>query len=222
VVTGDIGASIQSAPSTLNKLSAVAVYDTNSAECLGYYDLTRLLNGPHLANDVAIDDDGNAYITDSIAAAIYRVTAVGSVSIIAQSPLFKVTNGYGLNGIVYNTGYLLVGMHATGEILKVNLGNPTKIERVQLPEPILGVDGMTLVDKKHLVVTVNRGTGRAIGLTSDDDWTSTRVVKTKQSIGSFPTSATTSRGNVWILNSRLDTLFDKKAAKVNKFIIQKF
>ncbi|MFJ1260571.1 L-dopachrome tautomerase-related protein [Cupriavidus sp. CuC1] len=84
VLIGDVGTAEHSSPATTNKLSAVAVYNTRTRKRLGYYDLTTLKGGAHLANDVAVDADGNAYITDSHAAVIYRISSKGNVSIFAK------------------------------------------------------------------------------------------------------------------------------------------
>lgn len=223
VVVGDVGASEHSSPATTNKLSAVAAYNPQTGERLGFYDLTTLKGGAHLANDVAFDGDGNAYITDSYAAVIYRISNTGSVSIFAETPLFRTGEGFGLNGIVcHPDGYLLVGTHNTGEIFKISIDDPSKVEQVKFTEPLMGADGITLVDGNHLAVTVNSGVGRVISLASEDGWISAKVVKTEQSVSTFPTSATVSGKDVWVLNSRLDTLFDKKAEKASEFFIQRF
>lgn len=85
-----------------------------------------------------------------------------------------------------------------------------------------GMDGITLVDVNHLVVTVNLGSGMAINLASEDSWVSAKIVKREHSVSTFPTSATVSGKDVWVLNSRLDTLFDINSQKVNDFLLHRF
>ena len=223
VTNSDPGAGDRTKAATQGKLAGIATYDATTGKRLAYHDLGHLSEGTHLANDVALDADGNAYVTDSFAPVIYRVSKAGDASIFARSPLFKDAEGFNLNGIAYHKdGYLLVGKYNSGELFRVTIADPTRIERVKLSEPLKGADGFSLVDAEHLVVVLNLGADKTVELVSTDGWTSAKVVRETKSVTSMPTAATRAGQDVWVLNSRLDTLFDAKAPKVSDFLLQKF
>ncbi len=75
---------------------------------------------------------------------------------------------------------------------------------------------------QHLVVVQNLGIDRTVELVSTDSWKSAKVVRQLKSVMSMPSSATQVDKDVYVLNSRIDTLFDPKAAKVSDFVLQKF
>jgi sugar lactone lactonase YvrE len=223
VTNSDPGAGERTNAATQGKLAGIATFDATTGKRLAYYDLGHLSEGTHLANDVALDADGNAYVTDSFAPVIYRITKAGEASIFAQSPLFKDSEGFNLNGIAYHRdGYLLVGKYNSGDLFRVNIADPARIERVKLPQPLKGADGFSLVDAEHLVVVLNLGADKTVELVSTDGWASAKIEREVKSATSMPTAATRAGKDVWVLNSRLDTLFDAKADKVSDYLLQKF
>lgn len=222
VANSDPGAGERTQASTQGRLAAVATYDSKRGKPKAYYDLGRLSEGAHFANDIALDADGNAYVTDSFAPIIYRITSSGKASIFAQNPLFKTADGFNLNGIAWHPdGYLLVGKHNTGEIYRVNMRNTSKIEQVILPEALVGADGFHLSDDQHLIVVQNNGADRTVELTSTNGWKNAQISRVVKSELSMPTAATKAGKDVFVLNSRLDTLFSKDAPKASKYLLQK-
>lgn len=223
VTNSDPGAGERTNAATQGKLAGIATYDATTGKRLAYYDLGHLSEGTHFANDVALDADGNAYVTDSFAPVIYRISTAGEASIFARSPLFKDAGGFNLNGIAYHKdGYLLVGKYNSGDLFRVNIADPARIERVKLPQPLKGADGFSLVDADHLVVVLNLGADKTVELVSSDGWASAQIAREAKSLASMPTAATRAGKDVWVLNSRLDTLFDAKADKVSNYLLQKF
>lgn len=91
--------------------------------------------GPSLLNDLAFDDDGNLYVTDSFAATIYRVPAGGGAPSVwftdprlAGDPLVP----FGVNGIRFDKNHENVYVSVTAEngtldgvIYRLPLANPT-------------------------------------------------------------------------------------------------
>lgn len=147
----------------------------------------------------------------------YRCAVTG------ENPLFKSGEGFNLNGIAYlPDGYLLVGKYNSGEIFKVGVADPSKVTKVELSEPLKGIDGFNLIDNSYLVAVVNLVADKAVELVSTDGWKTATISREKKSIKSMPTAATGAGDNVWVLNARLDTLFDPKAAKVSDYLLQKF
>ncbi|WP_317186475.1 hypothetical protein [Devosia sp. BK] len=223
VTNSDPGAGARTSIATQGKLAGVATYDAKSGTPKDYYDLGALSQGTHFANDIALDAAGNAYVTDSFAPIIYKIDTSGKASIFAQDPQFWSEDGFNLNGIaVHEDGYLIVGKYNSGELFRVSLSDPTDISSVALPEPLLGADGIHLLDGEHLLVVQNLGSDRTVELTSTDGWKSTTITRSEKSELSMPTAAVEAGNGVYVLNSRLDTLFDPKAEKVGDYLLQQF
>ena len=224
VTNSDPGPGARTNPATQGKLAAIATYDANTGAPKAYYDLGAISEGAHFANDIALDDAGNAYITDSFAPLIYKIDTEGKASIFAENPLFLTEpGGFNLNGIAWSKdGFLLVGKYNSGELFRVSTSDPTDIALVDLPEPLTGADGIRLIDAQHLLVVQNLAANRTVELTSTDGWQSAAITRKKASELSMPTAAVPADGKIYVLNSRLDTLFDPKAAKVGDYLLQEF
>lgn len=150
---------------------------------------------------MAVDDDGNAYVTDTKANKIWKVGLNGELLSVIRSNIFVPNkewyrNFVGLNGIVYHpNGYLLVVHTAGGYLFKVY----TKTEEVRVVRvtgSLLLGDGLELLSPTKLVVA---GTPSARILESSDDWNTAAV--TARFIGPLhriATSATTKEGKVYI------------------------
>jgi hypothetical protein len=115
--------------------------------------------GPTFVNDVAVDDMGNAYITNSDQGIIYKVDNNGIGSIFFQDNSLAPANAFtqtGFNGIEYHPdGYLLVVHSTQDKIYKIMLNNPAQATEVSLPAGYLrSGDGMFL-DGDELVVVSN-------------------------------------------------------------------
>lgn len=223
VTNSDPGAGARTAAATQGTLAAVATYDATTGAPRAYYDLGGLSAGAHFANDIALDDAGNAYVTDSFAPLIYRIDAAGKASIFAESPLFLAGEGFNLNGIAWHEdGYLLVTKYNSGDLFRVSTTDPTDIAEVKLPDALVGADGIHLIDGEHLLLAQNLAANRTLELTSTDGWRSASVTRELASELSMPTAAVTAGDDIYILNSRLDTLFDPNATKVGDYLLQQF
>ncbi|MEI5678582.1 gluconolaconase [Mesorhizobium sp. CGMCC 1.15528] len=223
VTNSDPGAGMRTTAATQGKLADVATYDATTGAPKAYYDLGSLSQGAHFANDIALDAAGNAYITDSFAPLIYKIDTEGKASIFAQSPLFMSGDGFNLNGIAWHAdGYLLVGKYNSGELFRISTTDPTDIRPVNLPEALVGADGIRLIDGDHLLVVQNLAANRTVELTSTDGWQSATITRAVASKLSMPTAAVAAGDGTYILNARLDTLFDPKAAKVGDYLLQEF
>lgn len=221
VAVSDLGASSRSTAATTNKLAAVAVFNATTGKRIAYHDLGGLVDGAHFANDLTMDAKGNVYVTDSFSPVIYRVDTAGRASVFATSDMFK-GEGFNLNGIVYNPGgYLLVAKYNSGDLFKVDLNDPTRIERVQLPEAVKGADGLVMRTPGHLTVVQNMGIDEVTELVSIDDWKSAYIIGRQKSAMSFPTTAAKVGGAIYVLNARLDTLMNKDVPKVGDYLLQK-
>jgi sugar lactone lactonase YvrE len=223
VTNADPGPSERSSDATRGKLAGIATYDATTGKPRAYYDLSALEPGAHLANDLALDADGNAYVTDSFAPLIYRIDTQGHASIFARDDRFNAGKGFNLNGIVMHPdGYLLVDLTNSGQIFKIDIHDPRKVSEVKLPEALVGADGLNLRDPQHLIVAQNAGVDRTVELTSTDGWQTASIVRTQKSEASMPTASVTENGKVYVLNSRIDTLFKPGSPKVDHYVLQQF
>lgn len=222
VVGGDLGVGARTSPETLERQAGMAVYDLDTGALRAFVPLDGLVPGRHLTNDLALDADGDAYVTDSFADVLYRVTPEGEATVFATSPAFASEGGVGLNGIVVHPdGFLLVTHFAEGALLRVNLRDPSRVERVALPEPYVGADGLVLLDARRLVVVQNEGHDQTLLLVSDDGWRSATLAAAVPSALPFPTTAARAGGAVFVLNAKLEELFDPEATRSSDFLLQR-
>jgi sugar lactone lactonase YvrE len=221
VVGGDLGVGERSSEATQERQAGVAVYDLGTGILQRYVALDALTPGRHHANDLALDADGNAYITDSFAGVVYRVTAEGEAAVFAQDEAFASEN-VGLNGIaVHPDGFLLVAHSGDGRLFRVDLRDPRRVAPVALPEALVGADGLVLLDDRSLVVVQNERHDRTLLLRSGDGWRSASVTAAVPSVLPFPTTATRAGGAVYVLNAKLEELFDPAATRSSDFLLQR-
>ncbi len=150
----------------------LGVYHLSTGERLAMVDLGATIAAParYFANDVTVDREGNAYVTDSFANAIYRVTPGYEASVLHR--FTDLPQGALLNGIVYHDGGYLLAV-ADDRIYKVPVANPAGTTQVNVSEPVGGQDGVVLTDDGRLVATSNSQTEpRLVAFTSNDNWLS--------------------------------------------------
>jgi len=113
-----------------------------------------------LPNDVLFDENGNLFVSDSFAGAIFKVTPEGEVSVFKTDPSLLTVNpdlGFGANGIVFDTeGNLFVANTGEGTILKITV-NPdgTAGDIEQIAEDLVGADGIVFDAAGNLYVAQN-------------------------------------------------------------------
>jgi hypothetical protein len=163
----------------------LGVYNLTTGERIAMVDLGAVANDPDgtfFANDVAVGDDGTAYVTDTRLKAIYRVNMDYTASVLHR---FDAAEGPSPNGIVHHpSGYLLIA--AGGTLLKMPLDSPENTSPVTLPEEVPGQDGMIWVADDRLAIVSNSG-NRVVVLTSRDAWATAEVA----GVATYETQATT-------------------------------
>ena len=174
----------------------LGIYDLQSGATLHVVDLGDAAGGGnHLANDVAVDHDGNAYVTDTLSPVIYRVTPDGEASRFAEDVRFTL-----LNGIEFHPdGYLLVARLTGPRLLRVPVDMPTEVAEVATSLSATA-DGMLLRPDGSLVLVSSAlapdgtvlGTGVTL-LTSGDGWQSASFADSWVATGGPTTAA--GRGN---------------------------
>ena len=203
VCNGDQGVSSKSTSSTKLFTAGLLVYNLSTRQVERRTNLAALIPGTnHFANDVAIDRQGVAYITDSFAPVVYRVGTDGTGSILVQSELFTVPSGqFGLNGIVYHPdNYLIVAKAATGQLYKINLGSSNAVTEITGFTALPSADGMTLVGNNLYVVNSRN---QVTQLQSSDNWSTATAVRTDASGYDQATTNTEVNGQIYTLNARI-------------------
>jgi sugar lactone lactonase YvrE len=177
----------------------LGVYDLDSGERIAMVDLAATLtdafaDAVYFANDVAVGDDGTAYVTDTRMNVIYQVDADYNASVLYR---FAPTEDLGLNGIVFHeSGYLLVAGGTT--LWKVPVADPTETTQVTLSEATAGHDGM-LWTADGLLAIVSNSENRVIALTSADEWATAELA----GVGTFEGQATTGadvNGEIYVVH----------------------
>ncbi|XP_057966694.1 uncharacterized protein LOC131156773 [Malania oleifera] len=165
-----------------NTYSAVAAYDLDTWNRLF---LTRLSSPGEksFADDVAVDPEGNAYVTDVKNNRIWKVGPEGQLQSIIQSPLFSPKQWYksfiGLNGIVYHPdGFLLVIHTSSGDLFKIGLGEGDQrdVNLVEVEGTLSFGDGIELLSPTKLVVAAGPPRPTATLVESSDGWKTATVV----------------------------------------------
>lgn len=214
VAVSDPGAGVKSSPDTQGQLAALAAYHLLTGERLFYTRLDGLApeGTTNFANDVTVDKQGNAYVTDSFAGVIYKVDGNGEASVFYQDEDFVPAPGnFGLNGIDYDPrGFLLVAKSNTGNILRFPLHNPSAYSTVELPVEVPSPDGIYLKNPNELLVVGNAGgtdNGVLYTFKTNNKWESAVVKDSYITPPVFPTTVTVRNGHPYVLYAYLNVLF---------------
>jgi sugar lactone lactonase YvrE len=219
---------------TLRKLARLVVFDRSNGTKISSLDLSALPNLPagypnHFANDIAIDNQGNAYVTDSYAPIIYKVTfnsaGVGTAAVFVTNAALAAPAGkFGLNGIVYHpNGYLLVAKSDEGALIKVPTNNPNAFTKVTLPTglDLSNDDGLQLTANTTLLAVCN-AQGKVYQLTSTDDFVSVTSPKSYDTGGGYPTTLARRADNTsYVLQAHLDALQAGQTPPVSAYALKK-
>ncbi|OMO82121.1 Six-bladed beta-propeller, TolB-like protein [Corchorus olitorius] len=183
-----------------NRYSGLAAYDLSTWKRLF---LTHLPSDEKsFADDVAVDADGTAYVTDVKGSKIWKVGVNGELLSVLRNPLFNPKEWYktlfGLNGIVYHPdGYLIVIHTFSGNLLKIDLTKGEEVKLIQVTKGSLQFgDGIELVSPTKLVVA---GNPSARLVESSDGWETASVVgQFKGPAHRLATAATVKDGKVYL------------------------
>ncbi|EEF47265.1 uncharacterized protein LOC8267341 [Ricinus communis] len=196
-----------------NKYSAVAAYDLSTWERLFLTQLSGPSDGKAFADDVAVDAEGNAYVTDVKASKIWKVGNDGKFLSVITNPLFIQKEWYknliALNGIVYHPDGFLIVIHTfTGNLYKIDLAKGDEVKLIKVEGGSLSFgDGLELLSPTKIVVAGNPS-GRLVE--SSDGWeTATLVGKFKGPAHRLATAATVKDGKVY-LNHMIGIGYPKK------------
>lgn len=182
-------------------MGMLGAYDLETGQRIFLTNLTDLYpNDQHLANDVAVDVNGIAYVTDSYAPVMYRVDMQGNPSIFIEDETLKNINGI----VAHPDGYLILGANPN-LLLKIPLDEPELIQ-VELPGNVeYGItDGMILHPDGSLIM-VTFPDSNIYRLSSDDDWaTANRVATSSGHNLGWATTVALRDDGVYTIYSHLD------------------
>lgn len=165
--------------------SGVAAFDLHSLELIFDADISGGLDRT-FGNDLTYDSDGTVYVTDSVSRTLYGISTEGEPEVVADDERFA-ADMVGLNGIVWHEdNYLLAVRYDNGELFRIDLDEPleSRVTEVDLPEPMLGTDGIRFRSDGSLYVVTNSigenagipsGTDAVTVLRSEDGWESARI-----------------------------------------------
>lgn len=218
----DLGISQKSTAKSAGTIASVSIFNLTSGALIKEIDLKNFTpNAGSCPNDIAVDTEGNIYITDSFSPNIYKIDTSFKASLFVTNKVFEPTPGqFGLNGIVFHPdGYLLAAKTDDSKLFKISISSPSVITEVQ-DAAFSAPDGIELDKNNNLVVVEN---GLALGKTytfsSSNNWKSaSKISETNIGKEDFPTTAAlASDGNVYVISSKLGRLLggDKTQSSYN-------
>jgi len=193
-------------------VSNLRIYNLKSGKMEKDINLSSLVPDAkaYFANDVAVDNEGNAYISDWYAGVVYKVEMNGTPSI-----FWKNNTGIsgGANGLDFHPdGYLLVSLVSVNEkglyvdygLIKIPTHNSKLAKKVDIPNAgFRGFDGMVVTDNGHVVGVTNDGKtpggNSFVSLSSKTNWDSAEVINSI-SIAASTTVAVTPDSENYIIN----------------------
>jgi len=208
---------------------ALKVFDFKTAKLKASYDLPQGGANGSFCNDITIDNKNNVYVTDSFNSRILVLERKGKeLKEFVSSDLFK-AEGFGLNGIDFQDGYLLVNKYNDGKLFRINV-RKKKIEEVALNRPISHADGLKFIAKDVLLVvegsfstnnsTAVGGTGGVskIKLTIAKDKVSGDIQKLVEGLD-VPATLTVTKNGIFVTESQYDHLYQYKTIPPYNFRI---
>ncbi|KAG6436028.1 hypothetical protein SASPL_100909 [Salvia splendens] len=157
-----------------NKYSAIAAYDLTTWNQLYHTKLAGPEGEKTFADDVAVDMEGNAYVTDVKGSKLWKVGVIGELLYTIKSPLFipkecsceivrlrnfflNILQLHGLNGIVYHpNGYLLVVHTLRCKLFKAEIGKGDVVKEVNIiGGSLMFGDGLELISPTKIAVAGN-------------------------------------------------------------------
>ncbi|WHT16041.1 hypothetical protein N8J89_23215 [Crossiella sp. CA-258035] len=222
VTNADLGRGDRTSPETRNQLAGLGIYDLRTGRALHYLDLGALIpDTQNFANDVALGPDGTAYVTDSLAGAVYRVTTDGRADVLVRDPGLAgaVGSGWGLNGIVHTPHGLVGALSAKGSLVRIPLWGPEKFQLVSVDAPIGKPDGLLVRPGNRMLAVDNTAANRVVELRSTDSWRSAVVTASTPWADKAPTTLAATHCGPYALAGRLDVLLG--GGRSDEFVLRR-
>ncbi|MBP2472047.1 sugar lactone lactonase YvrE [Crossiella equi] len=217
----DLGRGDRTSPETRLELAGLGVYDLRTGRAIQYHDLGKLIpDSQNFANDVALAPDGTAYVTDSIAGAVYEVSPDGQASVLVRDPrLAGAPGGWGLNGLVFTRHGLVGALSAKTALVHIPLANPSAFRLVDLDAPIGKPDGLLALPGDRIALVDNTAANRVVRVRSQDGWRSAAVTASTPWPDKAPTTLAATPCGVYALAGRLDVLLG--GGRSDEFVLRR-
>ena len=212
LVAGFNGTEIMDNNASTKGTSYIRVYNLKTGVIEQSVNLSSLAPdaNAYFANDIAIDKEGNAYISDWYAKVIYKVDVKGKATLFWTN---KTGISSGANGLDFHPdGYLLVSilnvndkfLYADYGLVKIPVNDPTSAKLVKITNAgYTGFDGMIINAKGNIVGITNNGKASGgnvfMELEGNKDWTSAKVANFKP-ITASTTVAITQNNENYVIN----------------------
>lgn len=181
------------------------IYELSNGKLKANIDLTTVNPNQeaYFANDITSDKNGNIYISDFKAGAVYKVDKNNAPTLFYKGDKLGLANGLE----VVNDNTLIVSdtvpRDGKWQLVKISLDNPKEVSRVSMDDDIYrGFDGM-LVNSDGTIVGVTHNEDKTasylIKLESNDNWKTAKIVAKKASETRLTTVARVKDGDYYAL-----------------------
>lgn len=178
-------------------IAALNIYKLSTKEKIDEVSFLELVPEAELItpNDIAVDADGNVYITDFLGDVIYKVNQNYEASIFMEDK--DILDGP--NGLDFHPdGYLLVSNLKGDQLLKIPVDKPADVSIVEINDELFsGMDGVVYKADGKLVGVTSFET--LVELSSTDNWTTATVDNSKALSSPGTTVAVTPEGKQYAL-----------------------
>jgi len=177
---------------------ALETFNLKTGQPTGSYPLA---GDKGFCNDIAVGEDGTAYITDTHQAAVFMLKrGAKSLEMAAEDPLLKAVDGiaFGSKTVLYVNGV------TTGKLLRLDLGPDGKAQKVvelNPTQPLSRPDGMRTIGKNRLLLAENGGNVDVVTFSGPDGRTAD--IKTIKTGVQGATAVTVTRGMAWVAEGKL-------------------
>ncbi|MEM0941275.1 MAG: hypothetical protein AAGI25_16030 [Bacteroidota bacterium] len=175
---------------------------------------------PHFLNDVIVDDDGNAYVTDSFGPQIWKVPVdLSEMSIwVSDERFINSFDFFNLNGLTFtpDNKYIIAtsdDIGGEGDLFRIDLSTKevlaVEVEAESFSGFFFGGDGIVFENNQNLLLfSYFQGITRA---NFSNDYSSCTVTKADQHselfadyVADFPTTGKTYNGDLYLVLGQLD------------------
>lgn len=191
------------APRTGEDPPAIKAFDLASGALQATYDLP----GGGFCNDMALDDAGNLYVTDSFAARMLVLPAGASqLEVWLEDEAFA-GEGFNLNGVAVVGNEVFTVKYNSGELFRISIesdGSAAPPARVTLDRALEYPDGLKAEGADALLVVEGAGRLARIALQPGD----VGAITTVRDGLLGPTTVAVLGSDAWVVEGQLGHLFD--------------